>query len=396
MFPISQNNLNITRGPKDSREFIKMCSDFQYDISQLFDAANQQASKMQYDMDILLIENFFLQARLEEMEKRATNLTSNLIANQTSGKPYTKTNTYRTQNDVKAYSTYAGSVDSTHGIITLPHNTVDKVVVTNTDGTKYMPPTTKIKLFESVDGLNYTQLKDSSVDRIFDGDSSSIWMHTSKYDVSEPVEKLYIVLQVSLPLEYVNNAMVNAISIKPCPEHSMTINNVCYTTPSNPNKKTIGNFSIVNTADKTLFTFNDTEISDLYIFMEQPYHFLYNDTKYFYYGLQELGIYFYDYNGDYTYIVSEFKLDNGSSYRYIGTPRAIFSPYSNSRESLVSHELFLGDGVTNLQIVAGGSIFQFNTDIVGDYSTAYILTKISKSGTDVPALNGLALDYTIF
>jgi hypothetical protein len=402
MLPIFNTNTNFMHGPKSSTEFINMCDDIHYDITRLYSVANDHTEQIKYNMNLAMVENYFLQNKIYELESALENTQRNISAFNAQLHTRTKTNTFRTQGDLLSLVGHTSAqVDNLHGLVTLPYEVVSKASLIDHTGNVYTPPTLKIETYESSTGgeNDWITINDPNSIKAFDCDNSSCWMHTSIYDVNDPINELYILLKITLPLQLVNNAYVNALSIKPFPEYSMDILDVRYRTPSSLVHQTVPNFppTPIIQAPKTLLMFEPTEMTTVYILLKQPYYFVENNRKYFYYGVQEIKIDYYDYKTNEAYIITRYELNN-KYFRIINTP-TIKTPVGcpANISDLVSHELFFPSGLDGqLQpndIVPGQSFINFGDEIVDNYSVAYILTKLVKTDSVVPALSEINVSY---
>lgn len=372
MLPTSKSNQNITQGPKSSQEFNNLCRDIKYDISTLFQETNKNGVDIEYNMNTLVIENFFLQAKINSLQNALASTESMIDSH-----VRVKTVSFNTANHIVNHSLNKAYLDVVNGIISTPYSLINKNLVLDHNSSYVAPSDLEFNIYEATDSTDSYEIIDYNKMKTFDGNNASIWYHTSKFDISNPVDRIYIILKIKLPLNYINNTLVNAIGIKPFPEGSMNILNVQYSTPNNNTLVNLPNFPTdgIQEADKVLLHFPSIDIEDIYILLEQPYYFMDNNYKYFYYGMQEIGIYYLDFNTEVSYVLTEFDIDDYYSIineptieTSVGTPTNIVD--------LVSHQLYFDKD----DIKVGVNNYPFGATIIGNYKKAYILTKIKQSG----------------
>jgi len=133
MLPISQINENIRTGPKNSKEFIQMCEDFHYDICKLFDIANQHDEDIRYNMDLLIVENYFLQNKIYELENSIRTIRNGVNSLDSVNIPRTLSNSFKAENMFNALydvdKDKIAQIDSLHGIATIKYNSTSKASI---------------------------------------------------------------------------------------------------------------------------------------------------------------------------------------------------------------------------------------------------------------------------
>ena len=226
-------------------------------------------------MDLLIVENYFLQNKIYELENSIRTIRNGVNSLDSVNIPRTLSNSFKAENMFNALydvdKDKIAQIDSLHGIATIKYNSTSKASIIDQNGVVMIPPSLAVNLYESTDGTTYVPVNDPKVMRTFDCNNSSCWMHKSQYS---SINELYILLHIKFPLQSINNVYVNSISIKPTPEYSMEISNIQYITPSNNVPRTIPNFAPIINANKALFMFPSTEITELFIFLKQPYYFI--------------------------------------------------------------------------------------------------------------------------
>jgi hypothetical protein len=386
MYPTAKLNPNITQGPKNSQEFNKLCKDIKYDICTLFQETNSLNSEVAYNMDTLALENFFLQAKIADLETR-------LSAINNSSELKTKIISFKNRENIntdhglfpKAY------INSTDGVVMTPHKVISKNLILNQDNVFVTPADLEFSIFESLDN---TSLSDAITDdkkmKAFDGDNTSIWWHCSSFDATSTVEKLYIVLKIKIPLQYLNNALINALTLRAFPDNCMNITVAQYTSPNSTVLKDLENFTTITNVDNVILHFPPEEIETLYLVLEQPYYFISDNKKYFFYGMKDIMISYLDFSTEYSYLVTEFEIKG--NFKSINTPMVSIKPgCPTDVNGLLNHKLFFRLGDINTT----SSAYNFNENIGPDFKKAYILTQINLGAGYSPVLDSISINYSV-
>lgn len=388
MYPISRTNPSITQGPKSSDDFNNLCRDVIYDINSLFQANHNNSLDTAYNMDTVMIENFFLQARINELETKLATIQATI-----STKRRQQTASFKTISTVRDTTSNA-FIDINNGIIMNNHDIISKNLVKNQDDVYVAPAELIFNVYESTNGIDYVPIEDNQAMRTFDSKQNSIWHHASKFAVNTSIDKLYIALHIKLPNNYNNNVLVNSINIKPFPEYSMQLTNIKYSTPGSTvmhSLPTLPESTTIIDLQNILLHFPAIEIENLYIFLEQPCYFIDENYKYFYYGMQEIGVNYLDFTTDVCYITNEFNLPTGQYFLSINEPTvtaAVGCP--QNVQDLVSHYLWFDQN----KITAGISEHPFGESISENYSKIYILTEVKQGAGFSPVLEGITINYT--
>jgi len=410
MQPISQNNPNIYKGPSSSSDFNQIRNDMHYDLTQLFEIANQHEEDIKTNMDILIRENFFLQNKITELQKHVDKINQDLI--------------YRMDEDdrqrlIKSFfsldgvfdgdATKQAFVDTVYGYLSVPaSDTVSKIAYRAADGQVVIPESLEVDVYESnnvqaIDSTtgmrNYYSIEDDNTYLAFDRNKNSFWVHTSSFAEDSGVSEVYGIIHVKLPLDALNNVYANTIVLNPFPEYSMKIRDIqikgygeqWYRIENYPTVKNTSGEEIpveISDAGKQVFSFPKTEVTEVQIMFTQPYWFSSEGRREFVYGFQEIEVEHRIVNGTEAEIISEFSLE-GTTKRFsmiekptviplVGTPQDI--------EDLVEHELYYNKDLTNE--------FSFGNEIMAPIQKVYIKTIIRGQGEVIPMIRRINLDYT--
>ena len=410
MQPITQNNPNLHKGPSSSTDFNRLRNDIHHDLVALFDLANRHDEEIRRNMDVLIHENFFMQNRLIELENYIEKIEADTL-NRQSG--------ISRQTLVKSFHSLAGLFDgdpekealvnTMYGCVTIPHSdVVSKIMHKADDGTVIVPESLQIELRESnntreVDSATGIRsdyvVDDDGVMLAFDGDKNSFWVHTSTFPEDSGVSEVYGNVHIKLPLDVLNNAHANTLTINPFPEYGLTIRDIIYkghgeqwfrleTYPTEKAENGMESPVEIKDASKLIFSFPKTEITELQIKFAQPYWFENEKQREFVYGFQEIELENRAYTRSEAEIVTEFSLE-GTTKRFYTIAEPVVQPVVGSAKDindLVQHKLYYNKELSNE--------FNFGNEIMANLQKIYIKTIIRSQGGIVPMIKKLNLEYT--
>lgn len=386
MLPVSKFNDNITQGPKNSKEFNKLCNDIKYDLSTLFKETNLLAEDIIHNADTLALENFFLQKRIDELESKIESIKgSDSVVKK-------KVISFKSKASLVSHPINDAYTDIINGVVSLPYDRISKALILSHDNIYTVAPDLAYNIFESVDGIGVMPItKDDRKMRAFNGRDEDIWWRGSEFPANSNIEKLYVVLHIKLPLQYLNNTLVNSITLRPFPEKSLKISKIQYTSPNSSLIKNLPHFPIegISEAEETILHFPPEEIENIYILMEQPYYLIFNNSKFFYYGMRNIDIAYLDFNKDVCHLVTECDIGN-EYFNIINEPEVkVAAGCPEDIHHLVSHQLYFNP--SNIGSIEDSH--SFNEPIGANYSKAYIVTKMKIGATYSPILEQLSFNY---
>lgn len=410
MQPISQNNPNLHKGPSSSAEFNKLRNDMHHDLVTLFDLTNQHEEEIRRNMDVLIRENFFMQNRLVELENYIEKIEADLLQKQSG---------LNRQTLIRSFHSLAGLsdgdpnkealVNTMYGCVTVPHSdVVSKIMHKADDGRVVVPESLQVSIRESnntkeidaTTGIRQDYLvDDNNVMLAFDGDKNSFWVHTSTFPEDSGVSEVYGNVHIKLPLDMLNNAHTNTLTINPFPEYGLTIRDIIYkghgeqwfrleTYPTQKEDDGAEHPVEIQDAGKLIFSFPKTEITELQIKFAQPYWFANNKQRDFVYGFQEIELENRIYTKSEAEIVSEFSIE-GTTKRFHTISEPTAHPITGSVQDisdLVEHKLYYNKELSNE--------FSFGNEIMADIQRVYVKTTIRSQGGTIPMVRKVSLDYT--
>lgn len=410
MQPISQNNPNIYKGPSSSEEFNRLRNDIHYDLVKLFEMANGNDEDIRTNMDVLVRENFFMQNKVVELEKLVEKIQQDLIY---------KSDGQKKQRLIKSFHSLEGistghidkpaHLDTVYGYLsTTPSDTVSKLSYKTEDGQVVIPASLEVKVFESsntqpVDtdtGMpSYYEIEDDKTFLAFDRNKNSFWVHTSSFPETSGASEVYGIIHVKLPLDTMNNVYANTLVLNPFPEYSLQIRDIQVKGQGEqwqrltnfPTEKDSGGQEVplaIENAGKLTFSFPKTEITEVQIFLTQPYWFANEGQREFVYGFQEIELEHRISNGGEAEIISEFSLE-GTTKRFstIDRPRVQHLLGTEADiDDLVEHKLYYNRDLTNE--------FSFGNEIMAPIQKVYVRTTLRDDGETAPMIRQVTLDYT--
>jgi hypothetical protein len=409
MQPITQNNPNLYKGPSSSAEFNKLRNDIHYDLTQLFNVANQHDESIRENMDVLVRENFFMQNRILELENLVAKINQDLLY---------KSEGLKKQRLVKSFFSINGLSDgdankqayinTMYGFLSIPpSDMVSKISQKTDDGQVIMPTSLSVNVFESTNtqpidsstGMRtYYTIDDSNVYRAFDTDRNSFWVHTSSFAEDSGVSEVFGNIHIQLPLDVINNTYSNTLMINPFPEYSLRIRDIqvkgygeqWYRLPNYPTEKDANGNDVpiqIEDAGKLFFSFPRSEITEIQILFSQPYWFSNEGQREFVYGFQEIGLDYSVVNNTQAEVITEFSLE-GTTKRFstIQKPTAIplVGTYQEI-DDLVDFKLYYNRDLTNE--------FNFGNEIMAPIQKVYVKTIIAGDGDNVPIVRQINLDF---
>lgn len=410
MQPISQNNPNIYKGPSSSAEFNKLRNDMHYDLVRLFELANQNEEDLKSNMDVLVRENFFIQNKVVELEKLVEKIQQDLIY---------KSDGQKKQRLIKSFHSLEGiaegSVDKQPYINTVygylstnASDVISKLSYKTEDGQVVIPESLEVRVFESSNtqaldtttGMpSYYEIEDDETHLAFDRNKNSFWVHTTAFPENSGTSEVYGILHIKLPLDTMNNVYANTLVLNPFPEYSMSIKDIqvkgqgeqWHRLANFPTEKDKDGQSVplpIENAGKLTFSFPTAEITEVQIFLSQPYWFTSEGRREFVYGFQEIELEHRIANGGESEIISEFSLE-GTTKRFSTIDRPNVVPLLGTArdiDGLVEHKLYYNKDMTNE--------FGFGNEIMAPIQKVYVRTTVRDTRDVVPMIRQVNLDYT--
>lgn len=399
---------NMKRGPESSAAFNKMMGSLQRDTVSLFNHLNSNEEAISKNMDVLMRENHFYQVQLKELENQLAELQER-YSNEGYGKNQMKVQKsfFNMDGFILGERNRQAYIDLENGMA-FPQLTdiTSKLSYETENGEIFLPDELKLYIKESNDTVAldetnneivYEDINNEDLDAVVDRDATTYWMRTVEFNEEDCVTELYGEMDIKMPVRNLNNLYSNVLTMNPYPEGSMTIEDIYYRgredqwdrLPNLPTKEVEGKTVPIpiKNAQKLLFSFPKTEITELRIKYSQPYWFQNNNKRAFTYGFQDIDLQYCIYSEKSTEFITELKTQNDEQYfKTIHSPKAIPADISESNlNDLVSHQLYYDSNLS--------TEFEFDSNIIAPLNTVYIKTTLKKEGDKVPVLKGLEFNY---
>jgi hypothetical protein len=406
--PITLRNPNLYKGPATSREFNQLRNDIQYDLTTLYGITNDHDKKMKDNMDVLLREQFFMQNRIEKLQRRVAELEQEQQAKETGEDSKMLRSFYHMEGLKDGDTNKQVSIDVTRGIVSpLTTKMQSKLSYVNDKGDYIIPKSLQVTVAESNDtepldasgNIQYYAIAQKGIESAIDGDRNTFWINTSQFAKTSGVTEVYGVIDIVIPTDILNNVYVNTVLVNPYPEYSMTITDIQYkglgdqwnrlsTFPTT--KDTSGNVVPVEIEEcsKLLLSFPRVEMTEIKIMFKQPYWFEHEDSRFFIYGFQDIKLEYREYASTESEFVTTYSLD-GTDRRFSSVQEPAYTPPVGCPQDIadcISHKMYYDSKLTEE--------FPFGHQISAPIQKVYIKTTLQKVGETIPFLKQMELSYS--
>jgi hypothetical protein len=309
VIPQSQRYPARYRGPLVSSKY----NDFQEgvieDISNLASAVNSLYSEVSKSMLVLANESSYLRRQVRALKGQQEY--AEKIASATSSLTYR----YIDAGDTKGI-TFPNDLDDSKssmlsadfGEITLPPNAIEnKFYVTSlANGVIVTPPDLAVKVrgtFDKLDGkglINYERggrviVGDPTL--AFNGNNQTFWIRKVEFPLDSRIDQVECELTVVVPESVSTDS--NTIEVIPFPNGTVDITELATASDLGDNFVRVPKFDPVDNATASRYHFATKTVDQIKIRLRQRNWVEENGRKVFYYGLQELGLKFIDYDKNY-------------------------------------------------------------------------------------------------
>ena len=310
VLPQSQRYPARYRGPLMSSRY----NDFQEgvieDIANIAMAVNSLSSDIYKSMLILANESSYLRRQVRALRGQQD------YAEKVSAASSALTYRYIDVGDTRGI-TFLNDLDDTRssmlsadfGEITLPPNAIEnKFYVTSlTNGVIVTPPDLAVSVkgtFDKVDGkglINYERggrviVGDPTL--AFNGNNQTYWIRKVEFPLDSRVDQVECELTVSVPESVSTDS--NTIEIMPFPNGTVDITEIATASDLGDNFIRVPKFEPVDNATASRYHFATKTVDQIKVRLRQRNWVEENGKKVFYYGLQELGLKFIDYDKNFT------------------------------------------------------------------------------------------------
>lgn len=281
------------RAAADSSKFNDYTEQVFFDLTELFNIANEQEQDIKNMNEFYEVSSFFTQKQLERMQLEIDSLKEDLAAVQRPGQEYTKKLfPEHAQPDLSVDEYERALIDVQHGIVSLPYSSFSssKLYLYDDLNNEYiLPNTLKYHVEPKADDIT---IKENDLIHALTPDNFKFWHRQYTYfdGLKDYVEAK---VQVQLPENIISNRDVNTIYIHPFPLNTLDIVNVEYQLDGG--WKTIPGFTRIEEAGNVQLNFPPLEMSDIRITLRQRHFIIKGNQNVFHMGLREVGISHNDY-----------------------------------------------------------------------------------------------------
>jgi hypothetical protein len=302
--PNSTNQRVGFRTPTSSNAYNQQTEDLFNDIMELYDTTNELKNNLDTSNKAFELSGRFQHLHAQKLEHRIQQLEEEL--EKIRGGESTKTIHLFMENmreDITAPIYERAYVDASSEVLHLPitGKSVSKVYMYD-EVTKeiHVPDEVKAEAFPA--SKNGWRIEENSPLQAFNGDNHRYWHRKVVMPLEDtPKESVQTELIVTLPETIISNRDVNTIYVKPFPVHSIQVDKVEYRLEGD--WKLIPGWEVDesnnpiprNYAGNEKLCFPDTSMSQLRITMTQHHWFEEEHKKVYHFGLQEVGVFYTDY-----------------------------------------------------------------------------------------------------
>lgn len=398
---------SLYRGPASSKAFNQRNQTMIRDISRLYGLLNENETAIEENMDIVLRENFFLENRLQQLQREVSRLQATVenLSDETGDVDGTNVfvqNFHLTDAITNGPAGRSCNLDRIHGVVTpLSLDSLSRFGYVTDSGYVFLPNGLNVFVREGNDTHRdadgqpiLMDLADDKTSALMDRNKNTFWIRTAKFPLSQAVTEVFGEVHIQVPTEGFQNLHTNTLVVHPYPEGSMRIRDIQYrgygdqwsrleTYPLDEN----GEPKVLQNARKLLFQFPQTEMTELRILYSQPYWFEHGADAHFTYGFQDIALEYRVYTEKVCEFITEVDLSaRGTRFTLVGEPLAI--PAEGGPQDLtdlVAHTLYYDPDLT--------VPFDFGNPILSQLDKVYIKTTLRKQGDLVPVLKELRIPY---
>lgn len=408
MRPVTLRNPNLYKGPANSAEFNELRNDIQKDLTNLYEITNKHEEEIKENMDIILREQFFMQNRIEKLQRKVLELEAEQQAKETGEASKMLRSFYHMEGLRDGDNNKQVSIDVTRGIVSpLTTQMQSKLSYVNDKGEYIIPKSLEVTLAESNDtqpldeggNLIYYAIDQTGIEKGIDGDRNTFWVNTSQFSKNSGVTEVYGLMHIKIPTDILNNVYANTILINPYPEYSMTISDIQYKgigeqwnrIPTYPTEKNASGETVpvpIEECSKLILSFPRIEMTELKILFKQPYWFEHDNSRFFIYGFQDIKLEYREYSSQESEFITSYSL-SGTGRRFASVQEPVYSAPVGCPDDIsecISHKMYYDSNLTEE--------FPFGHQISAPIQTIYIKTTLVKVGETIPLLKQMELYYT--
>ena len=375
--PQSQRYPARYRGPLSSSKYNDFQAGVIEDLANLSTAVNSIYSDLSRTLLIMSNESDHLRRQVRSLKAQQE------YAEKVSASVNALAFRYADAGDTKGISFPNGVDDSKSsmlsaefGEVTLPPNAIDnKFYVTSlTNGVIVTPPDLTVKVrgtFDQLDGrgtVNYERggkITAGDPTLAFNGNNQQYWIRKVEFPIDSRVDQVECELVVSTPESVSSDS--NTIEVFPFPNGSVDIVELATASDLGDNFIRVPGFTPADNMSASRYHFSAKTVDQIKIRLRQRNWVEENGKKVFYYGLQELGLKFIDY--DKNYAVTNTFGTNNSFLMEVPAPAGYTF---NQIYRLDPNPNFLLEDMVNRHVhIRLGTSSDFNVGTLWDSDTSY-------------------------
>jgi hypothetical protein len=395
MKPYLSSLATLYRGPANSQEYNNLFSTIYSDLSRLYSLTEGNADEIKTNMDILVIENFALQGKIEELEQKVSDVSMSL-ADKNGFKYLSKTftdlkNISFSEIDIEdILEKDRAFIDVINNVVMNPiGSSYSRTRATDLNGETFVNEMLEVEVLEGTEEINQQIIEpEMSVFNMFSSNPSVFWYR----GVATTENEIFFTVKIKLFTSATSNNYINNINITPFPDHSMEITSVTYI-DLNGAEHIIPTFpaNAITSFTRTRFAFDKVEASEIVIYGKQSNYHKEGENKKFMYGFQNIDISYNEYSTKTSNFITEFDISKyGKVFDSISYP--VLTESSGSIKNIdeyVENKLYIvynnGESVSEQD---------FNSTIVQlDCSKIYILTTINNNNETSPMIKNLSIGF---
>lgn len=400
--PIIYNNKAIDRGLASSADFNALITDIFHDMNNLSLSISDNQSLLQQTVSMIRHENDSLLSRIATLEYKLEN-SKELLDSLKAG--------IETRS-IRSLVSEPGAIISRNNFDTMDMYNVGTPSVVKTyeklRATDTPNPELKVTVTEALSSAAYTPdifSKPSFIYNhettpelmcMFDGSYDLFFARTARSQDASDSDSLYAMIDITVPLNVVNNLRTNCMKINPIPKYSLDIMSIEYRDTISGDWKSLPNMingdntpKIIKNVPSVMITYPTIETTQIRIVIRQSRHtttHAYDNTPVieYFYGFQEISLQLLDVTAKESSFISKIELESNATYfNIVGKPELIVDNFQ-SKDIVCNFNLyqdFDGSGISHS--------LDFNTPIVANKSALYVETILNSSGTTIPVIKGI-------
>jgi hypothetical protein len=330
--PLSQQPFVRFREGADSHKYNEHVEQVFYDLTELYNLANQEEKELQELREFHEVASHFGQEQIDQLKRYIEMLKEDIAALQKPGVEYIKylpVTAIMPDEDAEEHERCV--IDKQHDVVHLPNWGISqsKLYLYDDLNDEYIVPNTlKYNIEPEAQDLS---IQENDFMNCITPDEFKFWHRKYTY-LAGLKSHVQCTIQIDLPDNIISSRDVNTIYIHPFPLNTMDILNVEYKLDGG--WRTIPGFQKTENIGNMKFCFSPTEMKSIRITLRQR-HFVRKGSKdVFHIGLRQIGVEFTDYQTE----IGRFEIPVEFSRNFIKKEILDIRPVFQNEESLSVHQ----------------------------------------------------------